>query len=78
VIDAGTTISGISSCSRPGWKPTLHEKLFAILAQHVLCPGATAAIDEFLENKPEQMLALDNGGGFFIKGTAVANGALNT
>ncbi len=41
------------------------------------CPGATAVIDEFLENKPEQMLALDNGGGFFIKGTAVARESLN-
>ncbi|MDP8993371.1 MAG: TylF/MycF family methyltransferase [Pseudomonadota bacterium] len=32
------------------------------------CPGATEAIDEFLIDKPEKMLALDAGGGFFIKG----------
>lgn len=42
------------------------------------CPGVTKTIDEFLENKPEQMLALDNGGGFFIKGIAVANEALKS
>lgn len=33
------------------------------------CPGATAAIDDFLRDKPEKMIALDAGGGFFIKGT---------
>lgn len=32
------------------------------------CPGATKAIDEFLADKPEKMLSLDAGGGFFIKG----------
>jgi len=32
------------------------------------CPGATAAIDSFLSDKPEKMIALDAGGGFFIKG----------
>jgi len=32
------------------------------------CPGATAAIDEFLLSKPEKMLTLPGGGGFFIKG----------
>ncbi|MEO6225483.1 MAG: TylF/MycF/NovP-related O-methyltransferase [Sphingomicrobium sp.] len=31
------------------------------------CPGATKAIDEFLADKPEPMIALDAGGGFFIK-----------
>ncbi|HEX8263166.1 MAG TPA: TylF/MycF/NovP-related O-methyltransferase [Allosphingosinicella sp.] len=36
------------------------------------CPGATQAADEFLADKPEKMMALDAGGGFFIKGTAVA------
>lgn len=36
------------------------------------CPGATKAVDEFLDTRPEKMLALDAGGGFFIKGTAVA------
>jgi hypothetical protein len=33
------------------------------------CPGATRAFDEFLSDKPEKMLALSDGGGFFIKGT---------
>jgi hypothetical protein len=36
------------------------------------CPGATRAIDSFLADKPEKMVSLDAGGGFFIKGTAVA------
>lgn len=37
-----------------------------------MCPGATEAVDSFLADKPEKMLALDAGGGFFIKGTATA------
>jgi len=36
------------------------------------CPGATQAIDHFLRDKPEKMIALDGGGGFFIKGASVA------
>lgn len=36
------------------------------------CPGATRACDEFLRDKPEKMLSLSGGGGFFIKGRAVA------
>ncbi|WP_342131694.1 TylF/MycF/NovP-related O-methyltransferase [Hydrogenophaga sp. OTU3427] len=32
------------------------------------CPGATKAIDEFLETRPEKMIRLAGGGGFFIKG----------
>jgi len=36
------------------------------------CPGATAAVDGFLVDKPEKMIGLDAGGGFFIKGTTVA------
>lgn len=32
------------------------------------CPGATTAVDKFLENKPEKMILLSTGGGFFIKG----------
>lgn len=32
------------------------------------CPGATAAIEEFLLSKPEKMVSLPGGGGFFIKG----------
>jgi len=35
------------------------------------CPGATAAIDGFLAEKPEKMVSLDAGGGFFIKGVGV-------
>lgn len=34
------------------------------------CPGVAVAIDEFLKDKPEKMLSLDAGGGFFIKGRA--------
>lgn len=36
------------------------------------CPGATKAIDEFLSDKPEKMLAIPCGGGFFIKGCPTA------
>lgn len=32
------------------------------------CPGATKAINEFLEDKPEKMIYLPVGGGFIIKG----------
>ena len=32
------------------------------------CPGATKAVDQFLENKIEKMVSLSAGGGFFIKG----------
>jgi hypothetical protein len=35
------------------------------------CPGATRAIDEFLRDKPEKMLALADGGGMFVKGVRV-------
>lgn len=35
------------------------------------CPGATRAIDDFLADKPEKMIRLDAGGGFFLKGTPV-------
>ncbi|MCP9443056.1 MAG: TylF/MycF family methyltransferase [Nitrospira sp.] len=36
------------------------------------CPGATRAMDEFLEDKVEKMIFLPGGGGFFIKGTRTA------
>jgi hypothetical protein len=36
------------------------------------CPGATRAIDEFLSNQPEKMIALPCGGGFVIKGRRTA------
>jgi len=36
--------------------------------QSSLCPGATKAADDFLADKPEKMIALPTGGGFFIKG----------
>jgi hypothetical protein len=32
------------------------------------CPGATEAINRFLEDKPEKMISLDAGGGFLVKG----------
>lgn len=37
------------------------------------CIGATTAIDEFLQSKPEKMIALPDGGGFFIKGRITAD-----
>jgi hypothetical protein len=36
------------------------------------CPGATQAVDEYLADKPEKMLLLPGGGGFFIKGCATS------
>lgn len=36
------------------------------------CPGATAAMDEFLLSKQEKMISLPGGGGFFIKGCMTA------
>jgi O-methyltransferase len=36
------------------------------------CPAATKAIDEYLADKPERMLPLSSGGGFFIKGSPVS------
>jgi predicted O-methyltransferase YrrM len=32
------------------------------------CPGATAACNEFLADKPEKMIGLSDGGGFLFKG----------
>jgi len=37
------------------------------------CPGATKAMDEFLADKQEKMIALDCGGGFFIKDVFTAD-----
>ena len=39
------------------------------------CPGATAAVDEFLASRPEKMIRLPNGGGFLVKGCATAPAA---
>lgn len=39
------------------------------------CPGATLAVNEFLQDKPEKMVTLSCGGGFFIKGTPTAQAA---
>jgi O-methyltransferase len=36
------------------------------------CPGATLAVQEFLASKPEKMISLAGGGGFFIKGCTTA------
>ena len=41
--------------------------------EFLTCPGATAAIDEFLLSKPEKMVCLPGGGGFFIKGCVTAS-----
>lgn len=38
------------------------------------CGGATLAVDSFLADKPEKMISLDAGGGFFIKGITVGQG----
>jgi O-methyltransferase len=35
------------------------------------CPAVAPAIDEFLADKPEKIIALGGGGGFFIKGQKV-------
>lgn len=35
------------------------------------CPGATLAVDEFLSDKPEKMIALSCGSAFLIKGLAI-------
>jgi O-methyltransferase len=43
------------------------------------CPGATSVIDEYLETKPEKMIRLPGGGGFFIKGVKTGkSGKLST
>jgi O-methyltransferase len=39
------------------------------------CPGATRAIDVFLADKPEKMIALSSGGGFMIAGRRTAERA---
>ncbi|MBF0613192.1 MAG: class I SAM-dependent methyltransferase [Magnetococcales bacterium] len=36
------------------------------------CPGATSAVDEFMSDKPEKMIALSSGGGFFIRGVTTS------
>jgi hypothetical protein len=36
------------------------------------CPGATRAVDEALEGRPERFVSLPDGGGFLIKGTVTA------
>lgn len=37
------------------------------------CAGATKAIDEYLQYKPEKMVKLSDGGGFLIKGVPTAD-----
>jgi O-methyltransferase len=37
-----------------------------------VCPGATRAVDEFLRDKPEKVVALSDGGGFLIKSVPTA------
>jgi O-methyltransferase len=36
------------------------------------CPGATKAMNEFLQDKSEKMVALSDGGGFLIKGISTS------
>jgi len=40
-----------------------------------ICPGATQVVDRFLADKPEKMLMLPDGGGFFIVNTPTAESA---
>jgi hypothetical protein len=37
------------------------------------CPGATKAMDEYLQDKPEKMVMLSDGGGFLVKGIPTAD-----
>ena len=37
------------------------------------CPGATRAVDEFLQDKPEKMISLCSGGGFLIRGISTSD-----
>lgn len=39
------------------------------------CPGATKAVDNYLADKPEKMIALPDGGGFFIMNAPTAEAA---
>lgn len=39
------------------------------------CPGATAAVDTFLKDKPEKMISLASGSGFLIRGLGTAAAA---
>jgi O-methyltransferase len=36
------------------------------------CPGATQALEEFLQDKPERVISLSGGGGFLIRGITTA------
>ena len=38
-----------------------------------VCPGATQAVDEYLQGKPEKMVMLSDGGGFLIKGVPTSD-----
>ena len=37
-----------------------------------VCPGATKAMNEYLQDKPEKMVMLSDGGGFLIKGISTS------
>lgn len=41
------------------------------------CKGATQAVNEYLQDKPEKMIYLASGGGFLIKGTPSADEIIN-
>lgn len=49
--------------------PRMHEGGIILCDDYgfTTCPGATAAFDEFLRDKPEPMIGLPCGGGFLIK-----------
>ena len=40
--------------------------------RRIRCPGATKAMDEYLQDKPEKMGMLSDGGGFLIKGISTS------
>jgi O-methyltransferase len=40
------------------------------------CPGATEAVDQFLASRPEKMVPLPDGAGFFIKGVGTGEAGL--
>ncbi len=40
------------------------------------CPGATAAVHEFLDDKPEAMIALTGAAGYFVKGVPTSRSGI--
>lgn len=50
--------------------PRMHEGGIIVCDDYEFktCPGATEAIDQFLQDKKEKMISLSGGGGFIVKG----------